>query len=151
MFDVANISLNVIILFLRVAVVGLLYFFLWQVLQVVTGDLRGSGASSSGLANPYGQLVVTNAGQTGLPVGKIFPLSPVTTIGRNTESSVSLNDNFMSGDHARLELQTDEWILRDLNSTNGTYLNGFEVRDATSVNSGDIIRVGRVELRMMTT
>jgi pSer/pThr/pTyr-binding forkhead associated (FHA) protein len=57
----------------------------------------------------------------------------------------------MSGDHARLELQNDEWILRDLNSTNGTFVNGFEVRDATSVNAGDIIRVGRVELRLMTT
>ena len=38
MFDIANLSLGVIILLLRVAVVFLLYFFLWQVLRVVSND-----------------------------------------------------------------------------------------------------------------
>lgn len=149
MFDIANVSVNVIILLLRVAVVFLLYFFLWQVLRVVTGDLRNSSSATAGPVSQYGHLVVTNAGQTGLPVGKMFPLSPVTTIGRSTESNVSLNDSFMSAEHARLELENDEWILHDLNSTNGTFVNGFEVRKATSVNAGDVIRVGRVELRLM--
>lgn len=149
MFDIANLSLNVIILLLRIAVVFLLYFFLWQVLRVVSNDLRNSAAPSTVQPNPYGQLVVTNAGQTGLPVGKAFPLSPVTTIGRSTESDIALNDNFMSAEHARLELRGDEWVLEDLHSTNGTFVNGFEVRDATTINDGDTIRVGRVELKLV--
>lgn len=149
MFDIANLSLGVIILLLRIAVVFLLYFFLWQVLRVVAQDLRAGPAPAAAQANPYGQLVVTSAGQTGLPVGKGFPLSPTTIIGRSPESDIALNDNFLSLEHAQLRLNGDEWVLEDLNSTNGTFINGFEVRTATSVNDGDIIRVGRVELQLV--
>jgi pSer/pThr/pTyr-binding forkhead associated (FHA) protein len=149
MFDIASVSLEVIILLLRVAVVFLLYFFLWQVFRALTNDLRQGSAAAPVSASPYGQLVVTNAGQTGLPVGKSFPLSPVMTIGRNTSSDVALNDNFLSGEHARLELRGSNWYLEDLHSTNGTFLNGFEVRDSVGVHNGDIIRIGRVELKLV--
>jgi pSer/pThr/pTyr-binding forkhead associated (FHA) protein len=148
MFDIANLSIGVIMLLLRVAVVFLLYFFLWQVLRVVARDLQGGGAVAPAV-NPYGQLVVTAAGQTGIPVGKVFPLSPITVIGRSTEVDVSLNDTFLSNEHARLEQRGGVWTLEDLNSTNGTYLNGFEVRAGTEVHDGDTVRVGRVELKLV--
>jgi hypothetical protein len=149
MFDIANLSLGIVILLLRVAVVFLLYFFLWQVLRVIGQDLRAGPAPSPAQINPYGQLIVMSAGQTGLPVGKIFPLSPTTIIGRTPDSDVALNDNFLSGNHAQMRLQDDEWILEDMHSTNGTFINGFEVRTPTSINDGDIIRVGRVELKLV--
>jgi hypothetical protein len=149
MFDIANLSIGVLLLLLRVAVVFLLYFFLWQVLRVVSRDLRGAGPAAPAVASPHGQLVVTAAGQTGIPVGKVFPLSPVTVIGRSTEADVSLNDTFLSTEHARLERQNGVWVLEDLNSTNGTYLNGFEVRASTEVHDGDVVRVGRVELKLV--
>ncbi len=148
MFDIANLSIGVIILLLRVAVVFLLYFFLWQVVRVVARDLRAGPAVAAQL-NAYGQLVVTSSGQTGIPVGKVFPLSPVMVIGRSTETEVALNDTFLSLEHARLERRNGVWVLEDLNSTNGTLLNGFEVRALTEVNDGDVIRVGRVELKLM--
>lgn len=138
-------------LLLRVAVVFLLYFFLWQVVRVVSRDLRAGAMPSQPQASPYGQLVVASAGQTGIPVGKIFPLSPTTVIGRSTECDVSLNDSFLSLEHARLELRDGLWVLDDLNSTNGTYLNGFEVRAATEIQDGDVVRIGRVELKLVTT
>ncbi|MCS6881663.1 MAG: FHA domain-containing protein [Oscillochloridaceae bacterium] len=149
MFDIANLSIGVLLLLLRVAVVFLLYFFLWQVLRVVARDLRG--ASPAPLpASQYGQLVVVSAGQTGIPVGKSFPLAPITIIGRSTEADISLNDTFLSAEHARLEWHDGVWQLEDLHSTNGTYLNGFEVRSRTEAHDGDIIRVGRVELKLLT-
>jgi len=148
MFDITNLSIGVIILLLRVAVVFLLYFFLWQVVRVVSRDLR-SGSAAPAQLNPYGQLVVASSGQTGIPVGRVFPLSPVTVIGRSTETDVALNDTFLSSEHARLERRDGAWSLEDLNSTNGTYLNGFEVRSATEVNDGDMIRVGRIELKLV--
>jgi pSer/pThr/pTyr-binding forkhead associated (FHA) protein len=129
-------------------VVFLLYFFLWQVVRVVSRDLRSSSAAPAQL-NPYGQLVVASSGQTGIPVGRVFPLNPVTVIGRSTETDVALNDTFLSSEHARLERRDGAWSLEDLNSTNGTFLNGFEVRAPTEVNDGDMIRVGRVELKLV--
>ena len=149
MFDIANLSIGVMLLLLRVAVVFLLYFFLWQVMRVVTRELQMGGAVAAMQTAPYGQLVVLNAGPTGIPVGKVFSLAPVTVIGRSTEAEVALNDTFLSNEHARLELRDTVWFLEDLNSTNSTFLNGFKVQAATEVHDGDVVRVGRVELKLV--
>ena len=148
--DLLNPSINIIILLLRVAVVLLLYFFLWQVLRFVMRDLRsGSGAGSGATSSPYGQLLVVRAGQSGVSVGKSFPLGPSNILGRSLENcEIALNDSFLSSQHARLELQGDIWVLEDLRSTNGTFVNDMEVRDTAIVEQGDVIRVGRVELRL---
>ncbi|MFO7167051.1 MAG: FHA domain-containing protein [Chloroflexota bacterium] len=152
MFDIANTSIDIVILLLRVAVVLLLYFFLWQVLRFVVRDLQyaGQGGAAAAPASPYGQLVVLRSGQSSVAAGKVFPLSPSTIIGRSMEScEIALNDSFLSQQHARLELRGDQWVLEDLGSTNGTFVNDIEVRDPTIVEEGDIIRLGRIELRLV--
>ncbi|MEN9937090.1 MAG: hypothetical protein RLZZ387_3669 [Chloroflexota bacterium] len=152
MLDIANTSIDIIILLLRVAVVLLLYFFLWQVLRFVMRDLQGAGqAGASGAqTSPYGQLVVLRSGQSGVAAGKTFPLSPSTIIGRSMEQcEIALNDSFLSQQHARLELRADQWVLEDLGSTNGTFVNDIEVRDPTIVEEGDIVRLGRIEMRLV--
>jgi pSer/pThr/pTyr-binding forkhead associated (FHA) protein len=151
MTDITNTSLGIIILVLRFAVVLLLYFFLWQVLRFVTRDLRNASqpAGAAAMSNPYGQLIVVRAGPSGVAVGKVFPLAPSTIIGRSIENcEIALNDTFLSSQHARLELRGDEWVLEDLRSTNGTFVNEVEVRGPVTVEDGDIIRVGRVEMRL---
>lgn len=151
MFDLANSSLEVLILLLRVAVVGLLYLFLWQVLRAVIGELRAIGqGGSSQSGSRYGQLVVLRSGQSGVAVGKSFQLGPSNLIGRSMEScEIALNDSFLSQQHARLELRDDTWTIEDLRSTNGTFVNGIEVRDATILEEGDVLRFGRIELRLV--
>jgi hypothetical protein len=149
--NLTSLSVDILVLILRFAVVLLLYFFLWQVLRFLMRDLRAGGQSGADGAtrSPYGQLVVLRGGASGVQAGKIFPLGPSNIIGRSMEHcEVALNDSFLSAQHARLELQGDAWVLEDLNSTNGTFVNEIEVRDATSVEEGDIVRVGRVEMRI---
>lgn len=153
MFDFANASIDAVLLVLRVAVVLLLYFFLWQALRVMIRELAAIGQTGqvSATHSPYGHLVVLRSGQSGVAVGKMFPLSPSTIIGRSMEHcEIALNDSFLSQQHARLELRGDQWVLEDLNSTNGTFVNDIEVRGATVVEEGDIIRVGRIELRLVS-
>jgi len=151
MFDLANTSLEVLILVLRFAVVGLLYLFLWQVLRAVINEVRALGQpNQSQPTNRYGQLVVLRSGQSGVPVGKIFALGPSNLLGRSMEScEIALNDSFLSQQHARLELRDDTWVIEDLNSTNGTFVNDIEVRDTTILEEGDILRLGRVEMRLV--
>ncbi len=64
---------------------------------------------------------------------------------------IALNDSFLSAQHARLELRGDDWLLEDMKSTNGTFVNEIEVRDPTTIEDGDIIRVGRIEMRLIRT
>jgi pSer/pThr/pTyr-binding forkhead associated (FHA) protein len=152
MTDLINPTLGLTTLLLRIAVVLLLYFFLWQVLRFVIRDLRSAGqASAPGTpTSPYGQVIVVRSGQSNVPVGKAFPLGPSNLIGRSMEHcEIALNDSFLSGQHARLELQGEEWVLEDLHSTNGTFVNEIEVRDPTIIEDGDVIRVGRVEMKLV--
>ena len=69
---------------------------------------------------------------------------PITTIGRAPENTLHLEDPSVSGRHAQLEQVGEEYQLTDLDSTNGTRVNGELVTSAT-LRVGDRIRFGKVE------
>jgi pSer/pThr/pTyr-binding forkhead associated (FHA) protein len=79
---------------------------------------------------------------------KTFRILPggVRTIGRSTGADFILDAALVSRVHCRLTvLNTGELEIRDLKSTNGTYVNGAQVA-ATRLEPGDRVKVGRVEL-----
>jgi len=145
--NLANLSIEFIILALRIAVIVLLYLFIYQVVRVVVRELRTAGSEQSA-SSQYGSLVVVNPGQSGLPPGRKFPLGPVNTIGRSMDNDIPLNDNFLSGEHAILQWDGQTWILEDLESTNGTRLNGQDVVQPLAIDYGDTIQVGHVDLKL---
>ncbi len=145
--NLANLSIEFIILALRIAVIVLLYLFIYQVVRVVVRELRTAG-TEQGASSQYGSLVVVNPGQSGLPPGRKFPLGPVNTIGRSMDNDIPLNDSFLSGEHAILQWDGQSWVLEDLESTNGTRLNGQEVAQPVAIDYGDTIQVGHVDLKL---
>ncbi|MGH7738002.1 MAG: FHA domain-containing protein [Candidatus Tyrphobacter sp.] len=72
-------------------------------------------------------------------------LTPAT-IGRGTDVEVVVDDPDVSRHHARLEAENAVVYLSDLESANGTYLNGRRVREAIEVRPGDRIDVGTARL-----
>lgn len=147
MGSLGNITIEFIILALRIAVVFLLYLFLYQIVRVITRELRTAGAETTP-ASQYGYLTVLNPGQSGLQPGKKFPLNQVNSIGRAMTNDIPLNDTFLSGEHAVLEWDGNSWIVEDLGSTNGSWLNGREIDQPMALNYGDVIQVGHVELKL---
>ncbi len=145
--NLANLSIEFIILALRIAVIFLLYLFLYQVVRVIIRELRTAGTEQTATSQ-YGSLVVVNPGQSGLQPGKRFPLNQVNTIGRTMDNDIPLNDSFLSGEHAMLQWDGQTWLLDDLESTNGTRLNGQEVVQPTPLDYGDTIQVGHVDLKL---
>jgi len=152
---ITSTTLDFVILILRVSIVFLLYFFLYQVVRVLRRELQAVGTGAAGgavgggaMPNQYGKLVIVGPGETGLGRGYSFDLKAVNVLGRRSDTDVALNDTFMSGEHALLEWRGDSWWLEDQRSTNGTFVNDIEARDPTPVTYGDIIRVGRVELKL---
>lgn len=78
--------------------------------------------------------------------GRRYTLLPTKTrIGRGVDNEVVLEDARVSRHHAELYLRGSEWYLRDLGSTNGTYVNGYGSRER-ALESGDRISLGGVEL-----
>ena len=78
-----------------------------------------------------------------------FPISNAQfTIGRRVESSLCLPLACISKNHARIEWDEDRLILRDLNSTNGTFLNGTRVEDRAELSEGDLIQFANIVFRL---
>jgi pSer/pThr/pTyr-binding forkhead associated (FHA) protein len=66
---------------------------------------------------------------------------PVTTVGRALDNDIVIESGDISRHHARLELADDQIRLVDLNSTNGTRVNGKSVR-SQSIRAGDEVAFG---------
>lgn len=92
------------------------------------------------------RFAITNGTQQGLSV----PVQRTINLGRSPDSTIILEDEFCSARHAQLVQQNaTTWLLSDLRSTNGTFLNGQAVGDEpVSVTVGDVIRIGRTLMRL---
>jgi pSer/pThr/pTyr-binding forkhead associated (FHA) protein len=80
------------------------------------------------------------------PGGRTFPLvTAVINIGRQLESQLVLDDPRVSREHAQLRAVNGRYVIQDLNSTSGTFVNGERItRHALAPN--DLISIGGIEL-----
>lgn len=92
------------------------------------------------------KLVVLSAGMTGrtqeLKVDK-------TTVGRLEDNTFQIAEASVSSHHCEVLLRGSDVVVRDLNSTNGTFINGEKVTEK-AIKPGQILRLGQVELRLET-
>lgn len=72
-----------------------------------------------------------------------------TTIGRVEDNTFAITDPSVSSHHCEVLLRGNEVVVRDLNSTNGTYINGEKIGEAP-LKPGQILRLGQIELRLET-
>ena len=85
----------------------------------------------------------------GLTIKKIAIEKPSMTIGRSTDCEIFLDDNMVSGNHARIEMKasaqnkgTFDYFIQDLGSTNQTFVNS-EAVSRKKLEHNDKIRIGR--------
>jgi len=81
--------------------------------------------------------------RSGPTPGVTFPLEgDQLTIGRDSTNGVAINDAEVSRKHARLMFQGGKYVLEDLGSTNGTFVNGQRLAGPIVLKSGDVISLG---------
>jgi len=139
--------MDILLLALRLLMALLLYAFLAAVLVMLWRDLR-QATTGREAARPGGQLLVLHAADEALAVGTAFPLQPLTSIGRSPTNTIPIPDTYASAQHALLTLREGQWSLEDLDSRNGTLLNGVRIDGPTVVSAGDVIGVGRSQLKL---
>ena len=88
---------------------------------------------------------------TGGPlVGTIIPLgSTQIVIGRSPSSTLVLEDEYASSQHARLTPADGRWWIEDLGSRNGTYVDDERIVEPRLLTAGDIIRIGQTTLELV--
>jgi pSer/pThr/pTyr-binding forkhead associated (FHA) protein len=91
------------------------------------------------------QLLVTAGALAGTSLGLA---DQQITIGRANDATLVLNDDYASTRHARLFPQDGQWIVEDLGSTNGTYLDRQKVTQPTPVPVGVPIRIGKTVMEL---
>ena len=78
--------------------------------------------------------------------GNHFVLSsPITNIGRHAESDITLDDITVSRRHCEVTLESSRFVVRDVGSLNGTYVNQKRV-DAIELTQGDELQIGKFHL-----
>ena len=81
--------------------------------------------------------------RSGPTVGKVYPLEAQEIfIGRDNTNIVAINDAEVSRKHARMELRGSAYVIQDLGSTNGTFVNGQRVGGMQVLNPGDSVSFG---------
>ena len=80
--------------------------------------------------------------------GRAYPLGPEITVGRGSGCQVLVDDTFASTVHARVFLGDGNYVVEDLGSTNGTYLNKRKVDGPMTMNRGDRLQVGNTVLEL---
>jgi FHA domain len=152
----ASTTLEEVLLVLKIAFLVLLYLFIWRIVRTVGRDsrlpqesfvLKPAAASALGLTVQSGRLVVTQSPH--FEEGEIFELDTTPlTIGRTAQNDVALEgDEFASASHVRVDPRRDGVWVVDLDSTNGTFVNGHRIDGPHRLAVGDVVRVGETELR----
>jgi pSer/pThr/pTyr-binding forkhead associated (FHA) protein len=90
-------------------------------------------------------LVVTEGGLAGQSIDLV---DQQITMGRANDATLVLNDDYASTHHARIFPQDGQWLVEDLGSTNGTYLDRHKVIRPTPVPVGVPIRIGKTVLEL---
>ena len=75
-----------------------------------------------------------------------FPLGENNVLGRSTTASVRLADREVSRKHTQIDKEGDDYVLRDLGSSNGTFLNGKRIFGPTTMKDGDEVVIGTSKL-----
>src|SRR6195256_1998270 len=92
------------------------------------------------------KLVLLSAGMT----GRTHDLkTDKTTIGRVEDNTFQIAEPSVSSHHCEVLLRGSDIVVRDLNSTNGTYINGEKVTEKV-LKPGEVLRLGQIEMRLET-
>jgi pSer/pThr/pTyr-binding forkhead associated (FHA) protein len=134
--------LDLAILALRLALVGVLYAFLVVVLRAAGRGLQA--ARPAPRATVELRLIVLEPGGSGLRRGQEVAVSDGATLGRAAHAELVVADSTVSAEHARILQVGSEWVVSDLGSTNGTLVNEARVDGQARLTHGDVLALGGV-------
>lgn len=144
---------------LKFGFLAVLYLFLLVIARSAFKDLRrtaspapdatGFHAAPGFDSSPRGAdawLIAERGG--GLQRDQRFDLIGGLSIGRSKDSDIQITDRYASSLHARVFERGGRYFVEDMNSTNGTLLNGATLRGEAELIDGDTVQIGDTEFRL---
>lgn len=144
---------------LKFGFLAVLYLFVLVIARSALKDLRRTTAPAPDATGfhavpayveaprgPDGWLVVERGG--GLEHGQRFDLIGGLSVGRSKEADVQIDDRYASSLHARVFSREGRFYVEDMNSTNGTLLNGATLQGEAELIDGDNVQIGDTVFRL---
>ena len=150
---------------IRFAYLAILWIFVLSCISVIRSDMFGArlprqaGAAApakerrprqrSKPAKPRRgaptQVVIVEGGNRGETIS--LEKAPLL-IGRGNDAAIRLDDDYVSTRHARIANSGEQWFVEDLGSTNGTYVGTRRITQATAIELGTQVRIGKTILEL---
>jgi hypothetical protein len=144
---------------LKFGFLAVLYLFVLVIARSALKDLRRTTAPAPDATGFHaapafpeaprgtdGWLIVERGG--GLQEGQRFDLIGGLSIGRSKEADVRIEDRYASSLHARVFSRGGRFYVEDMNSTNGTLLNGATLQGEAELIDGDTVQIGDTVFRL---
>lgn len=150
---------DLVLVLLKYVFLAVLYIFIARAVRAIYLELRPAGkpaASSRRSAAPAPasqsrgkKKAITKAAVIeGDKKGRTISLPEEFIIGRAEKCHLVLDDSYVSQMHARIFSKDGNYLVEDMGSTNGTYLNRRRITSPTELQRGDQVKVGKTVLEM---
>ncbi|MBU5485163.1 FHA domain-containing protein [Clostridium sp. MSJ-11] len=129
-------------------IIAIIYLIIWTSLKIMNKDMKSNGKKSS-VNKSAGFEIIEPGNSSNLKKGGVIPIKGEITIGRKEGNTFILDDPYISSFHARVYFKNDDYIIEDLDSTNGILVNEVRIEDRTRLKIGDIIKIGNTILKFI--
>ena len=134
---------------LGIVFILILYFIIYYALKIMYKDVKGGGKKKRVSRKSYGLEIIAAEELDNIKVGTVIPVRSTITIGRKDDNSLVLDDQHVSGHHANLTIKNEVLYLEDLNSTNGTFVNGEKIKNSVKLFKNDQIEIGTTKFKVL--
>lgn len=141
-------DLSKLSLIFKFIILGIFYIIIFLALRIMYKDIKNNGIQRTKRYN-FGLEIVEPGNSINLKRGGVVPINGEITLGRKQDNLFILDDQFVSGHHARIYPLNDNYVLEDLGSTNGTLLNNKRINGKAAITIGDSIKVGSTVFKVI--
>ncbi|MFZ7133827.1 MAG: FHA domain-containing protein [Eubacteriales bacterium] len=126
----------------------IIYVFIFSIIRLIYLDIRSMKGYGKKIGERYPYLKLINRREKfNFKVNESYLLEKDKGIGRSGKNEIVIQDPYLSGKHAMFYWEKDVCMLKDLNSTNGTFVNDEEIEEDEIVilEDGDHIHLGQLD------
>lgn len=134
---------NILSILFKYVFIVIIYMFIFSIIRLIYLDIRSIKAIKT---DDYAYLKLINRIDS-LPfkIKDHYSIDNKLTLGRHGDNNIVLKDPFVSKHHLQIVEDEEEYFLEDLNSANGSFLNGDRIQDVIRLKNGDKLTIGNIE------
>lgn len=134
---------NILSLLLKYIFIIIIYLFIFSIIRLIYLDIKSMKKNTLD-DNAYLKLI-NRIDSLPFKIKEHYSIVKELTLGRQGDNDIVLKDPFVSKHHLQIIEDEEDYFLEDLNSANGTFVNGERVMDIIKLKNGDRITIGNIE------